>query len=260
MSRMRRLAAALAGLALLAAPAPGPAAVAVEKPIQPGALVQVVHGGEDLVSGEPEDAFCTLNFVFKDTKRRLYIGTAGHCARRTGLVALDENERRIGTVVYRELQAYPDDELLVPFNGRDFALIRVDKARYSHVSAAVRGWGGPTGVVSSAQTEDGDTLVFYGKGMVLGDAEPTSPRPGLLDSDTTRIYRSNMPVIYGDSGGPVIHEATGKALGIVSGFNADELFRSIHIGPMLAYSVARMKAAGWNLKLVTAQYGGGLPV
>lgn len=255
----RRLVPALFGLGLLSLPAPGPAAVTIgNKPIQPGAPVIIPDQIEpDPVTGEGADALCTLNFVFRDSLYRKYIGTAGHCADKKDVV-LDYDGRRIGVVVFKE------DQLVESADGlrlRDFALIRVDKGRYADVSPAVRDWGGPTGTASSSTTQAGDVLVFSGNGEeVLGFFSQTRARPGILVEDSSTTYRADMPAVPGDSGSPVLHEETGKALGIVSSIIVPDFPQTTDIGPTLPYIMARLKAAGWNVRLVTAQYGGGLPV
>src|ERR1700741_2363730 len=71
---------------------------------------------------------CTLNFVYKTSAGKLYIGSAGHCAKNTGMRAKDENEHEFGTVVYTINSTTTND---------DFALIDIDAAKYGAVTPAV---------------------------------------------------------------------------------------------------------------------------
>jgi hypothetical protein len=223
----RTLPIALAALAF-ALPANAPAAPRVTA-IQPGAQVSTPVGN------------CTLNYVFQEADGTKYIGTAGHCAH-TGQVArtLSPN-REIGPVVWRENSAAP---------GIDFALIRIDPARYAEVEPAVRMYGGPTGVTSASETQIGDLLEVTGYGIVFGAAETTRHRVGILLSDSDHEYVADMIAVNGDSGGPVLHSRTGKALGVVSRYN---LPSSTDIGPTVGRILQKLRAAGYpSITLVTA--------
>lgn len=240
MTGVLRRAGRLAGVAsvfvmLLGVPVPGRAA---DKPIQPGAVINAPHG-------------CTFNFVFRDANRRLYIGTAGHCVDRVGQVVTDGQDRGVGTVVYRRQD---------PGDYDDFALIRIYSSRYGDVNPAVRHWGGPTGYTTHTQTATGDRVLLSGYGMIFDLTSATRPRPGVLVQDDHADYRTYSPSIFGDSGGPVLHEATGKALGVVSGFIVPEFPQTISDGPTVARALYLLKTGGIKVSLVTAPYGGGLPI
>lgn len=225
----RRL--APAGLAIVALalllPRPAPAA---ESPIQPGA--QVIGSA----------SWCTLNFVFARGADR-YIGTAGHCTVAPGERMRTGSGEEFGTVVFRQNSS-----------DLDFALIEVDAGKRSAVNPAVRAWGGPTGVAAASETLAGDTLLFHGYGAGFGLTRLTRPRTGALVHDDASSYEANMAAVPGDSGAPVVHAATGKALGIVSRFNAYGLPPSTDAGPTVAHIISRLAGAGWTVTLVTAPY------
>lgn len=223
----RRFAHALAlalAAGVLAAPATGRAE---ETEIQPGAQMTAPGG-------------CTFNFVFRGGST-LYIGTAGHCTGGAGS-RVSNVEGQMGTVVYK-----------INSGLDDFSLIRIDADRYDQVNPSVRRWTGPTGYTVSAETTTGDVVMLYGYGIVYGSNAVTRGRPGMLASDDSRSYRAEILVIFGDSGGPVMH-ASGKALGVVShlpfGYPA----------PLEGTTVERilvlLAGAGINVQLVTAPYAG----
>ena len=198
-------------------------------PIQPGAYVSTKGAG------------CTLNFLFTDVKKRRYVGTAGHCSAKVGDVSLDADDERIGTIVFRE----NDGEM-------DFSLIAVDRARYGDLKATVLGWGGPTGVTKPADTAQLDVVLHYGHGLLYGSNEATRPRRGVLVLDDAERYVVNTPVIFGDSGGPVLHAPTGRALGVISRLSTDP--PSTLVGPTVESILKRLAQQGFKLTLTTAPY------
>jgi len=193
--------------------------------IQPGGLVQSSVGS------------CTLNFVFRDGAGRLYIGTAGHCTKGSGERMIAGDGNRFGTVVYSK-NAGNDD----------FALIQIDPDKYGSVNPAVRTWGGPTGYTTSSETSLGDRLLLYGYGLGFSLTATTRPRQGILVSDDANKYEADTLAVQGDSGGPFLHMATGKALGIVSHFAVGYTDQ----GPTVERVLALSAAAGFTLSLVTA--------
>ena len=187
---MRRVL-ALTALLALTLPAPADAAVAVVQ-IQPGAAISTPIGG------------CTLNFVYKDQFDVTYIGTAGHCAN-VGHRINSGDGTEFGTVVFSE-NAYPVN---------DFALIKIDEEDLDLVSPAMRYWGGPTGLFTFGEGARNDTLLAYGYGIGYGTTEYTRRRIGLLQTTHPQKYTAALNCIFGDSGGPVVHGPTGKALGVI---------------------------------------------
>lgn len=203
------------------------AAAPAQTSIQPGAQIFVAEGT------------CTMNFVFQRSGLT-YIGTAGHCVK-LGERPTRSNGAEFGTVVYQENQQPP---------GIDFALIRVDSAFVSQVEPSVRTYGGPVGYTVASETASRDQLLFTGYGLGFGSLAATRDRTGILMSDDADEYVANLPAVNGDSGGPILHARTGKALGIISRFNVPN---STDIGPTMPAILARVRGAGFTgLALVTA--------
>lgn len=197
---------------------------AAETRIQPGARIVRPAG-------------CTLNFVFRDAVGRLNIGTAGHCVSGVGdRVATPEGE--FGTVVFRVLRG-----------NDDFALIRIDPSAYGDVNPEMRAWGGPTGFTTANTTGIGDALLQYGYGMVYSTTAPTRGRGGVLYNDNAQSYHAEVPAIFGDSGGPVIHAATGRAMGIVANIGGHLLN-----GPTVQRAIELLADANIDVQLVLGAY------
>jgi len=198
--------------------------------LQPGTEVNTPLGG------------CTLNFVFKDAQNT-YIGTAGHCVSGTGGRVSTPGHGQWGTVV-------------VDIDGAtDFALIRVDAAKLSAVRADVQHWGGPTGIITAAETATGDVLAIYGYGIGFSTTEPTRAKQGVLLSDSANQYVADTWAVWGDSGGPVLHKDTGKALGIISSYNFPV---STDIGPTVPHILQQLAQRGYHVQLQTAASTGAL--
>lgn len=195
--------------------------------IQPGARISTPVGG------------CTLNFVFADASGAMYVGTAGHCVRGPGDWIRDGAGAEIGTVVYSVFHS-------AMWAVSDFALIAVHPDRYPDVQASMRYWGGPTGVIPASETSIGDEIMVYGYGIVLGSTEPTRPRPGVLIEAEEAYWRGEIPIIFGDSGGPILH-GSGRALGIVTGITGHSM-----IGMTVERALRMSAEAGYDIALVTA--------
>ena len=136
-------------------------------------------------------------------KPRLFAGTAGHCVSGVG-ARVSTEDGAFGTVAF-----HLDNE------SDDFAFIEIDREKEHLVNPRMLGFDGPSGVISGEQTQPGDAAHVYGNGIVFGESELTRPRTGVLNHADWRQYRATLPVILGDSGGPVLHE-DGSALGIVA--------------------------------------------
>lgn len=223
-------------LAIVVSPAALPASSALADAlaaIQPGNSIETPVG------------YCTLNFAFRDATGRFFMGTAGHCVEGTG-DRIRTDGASWGTVVSD----------LDETTGTDFALIRVDADKQGLVVPAVRHWGGPTGVSDYTTTNRGDVVAFYGYGMGFEVHETVRARQGLLWSDSPNEYSTDMPAVWGDSGGPVLHKETGEALGVISQFN---LPFSTDIGPSVARILQDLRAGGFaGIDLVTAPATGAL--
>jgi trypsin len=199
-------------------------------PLQPG----------DIVNGPVGQ--CTLNFVFDgqgSLAGNVYFGIAAHCVE-PGNVMSSTGYAAFGTAVY-------DDDAFT-----DFALIQVNTAVVPHVSSTVKGHPGlPTGVTSFAETNVGDTLKFSGYGLGFSSTSVTQERRvGVLISDNASTYCAEGPILFGDSGGPVLHGPTGKALGIVSALSIS-LVSCSPTGPTVQASLNRASLDGFPIALRT---------
>lgn len=209
----------------IAAAAPAQAA----GPLHPGDLHETTVG------------FCTLNFVY-DGGGSTYFGTADHCIERVGDPVFDSDGDRIGQVAFTG-----NDDV----SETDFAFIRVDAGRLPDVRASVRGHPAyPTGVTSASETSTGDLLQISGHGIGFDLTQPTrEQRRAVLTFDDAEVWGAAGPLINGDSGGPIVHIRTGKALGMESrlciGICTDE-------GPTVQGIIAKASAAGFPVALRTA--------
>jgi hypothetical protein len=213
------------------APDPRPAFGGLDSPIRPGSHVTTSVGS------------CTLNFVFYDSVLdegqvpAAYVGTAAHCTQRAGDRVTVPGVGEIGTVVYDSDHAG---------SGADFALIRIDDELVGRTNPQVRGFTGPTGSVTTADLGHGDLVDVYGYGVVFGRGEQTRPRRGVLMNWDESEYAINMPAVNGDSGGPVLHSSTGKALGIVSRYGFAAMPPSTDQGPLMTYVFRALDDAGFG--------------
>lgn len=200
--------------------------------------------------GSSMNGFCTYNWVFTDAAGTAYIGTAGHCTDTVGeLVALGDTDPEtdsIGVVVFDSDETMGADTLV------DFALIRLNADRVAEAHPAMLGWDGPKGWVAAGEANAGDIVGLHGYGTVLGDREATRDRSGVLLDADEREYRADMPAVPGDSGSPLIHVASGKALGIISRFNTGDIPPTTDIGPTMPFILSELEKAGFMVELATA--------
>jgi hypothetical protein len=193
--------------------------------------------------------WCTYNFLwFNPENGTHYVGTAAHCTElgeRMPLVGYGE----IGTTVF------DSDESPGADAGIDFALILLDGGVNLLAHPKMVEHDGPKGYVEAADVARGDELEHHGYGMVFGSLEPTRSRPGVLlafDDD----YCSQSVVWWGDSGSPVLHADSQKALGIVSRAGwfecaTDGAPGSQLRGATIGYILRETAAAGWPIELAT---------
>jgi hypothetical protein len=200
---------------------------------------------------------CTLNFLWRGTDGRSYIGTAGHCLLEgsdvrqvvfgpgDGPPARDGTGRRIGEFAYAAL-----DE------SSDFALIRLDAG--VPADPQVCQFGGPTGL--DVGVVPGLTALQYvGRGTLTGNLAPARTQLA-LDGDT-RFVTGLGVASAGDSGSPLVG-VDGRAIGVVVAtgpalpFAPTGLFVfSMRVAPEMGRAGAAM---GLGFELVTAPLGGGL--
>lgn len=225
---------------LVAAPAAGAVT------IQPGMQADLRPGGGS----------CTMNFVFdglgKD-RGRVFIGTAAHCSVHDGDAALRDEvyagEEPIGRVA---MVGNAED------HADDYMLVEILTSLHGSVVPEVRGHPGmPTGFTTGASVAADDQVLFSGYGLAFGQTQPTrEEREGQLVKADDGYYQVFGPLMQGDSGGPVLHGPSGRALGTVSGNCSD--VGCLGDGPTVQGILARVRARGMELQLRLA--GAGAPV
>ncbi len=179
--------------------------------IQPGAL---------MTNG------CTMNWIVADEIGALYFGTAGHCAGRGSTVGI-AGIGSVGRVVYGISQGI----------GRDFALVKIDRARYPLVDPTLCHWGGPSlpplssGVggtvplprpyafmpdpIGLGDPVQSGAALHYGWGVGTSQREETRARPAIATmypGTALTIAGSASP---GDSGSPIMF-ADGRPAGVIT--------------------------------------------
>ena len=214
---------------LLSAP---PASGQAGDPLQPGDYVATDVGS------------CTLSFVYDGLGAyagRVYLGTAAHCVERVGELVRDEDGAAFGQVAL-----IGDADV----TAQDYAFIEVLPDHVGRVFAGVKGWPQyPTGYTRSSETQFGDVIRMSGYGLGY-DLLPLTreQRVGIVMSDDASEYVVTGLDTWGDSGGPFVHEATGKAYGIVSrlciGLCTSE-------GPTVEGILAKAAARGFTVQLRT---------
>lgn len=201
-----------------------------------------------------EDTLCTLNFVYRGSDGRNYIGTAGHCLsdedgeelsgehfwpKRTGPVAMDGAGSPIGRFTYSVLRGV-----------RDISLIRLNKGVVPNPELCT--YGGPT-AINNDLTGNALALNFYGKGVLLGSLMParTLIANGMPDPD---IVHAEGPASPGDSGAGVV-SADGRAVGVLVTFGlhtGDAGFGLVGITRLAPQLAMAREATGIRFRLVPA--------
>lgn len=170
------------------------------------------------------DGSCTTNFVFAPADNRtLYIGSAAHCFGDVDIGA-DVTVAGIdgaGTLAYCSWATIAGNDTCPETTDEegdlnDFALVAIDPEHRDTVHPAVLGFGGPTGLVTSAAR--GDEVMSYGNSALRDPApDDLDSRRGYVVSHrewTTNFYLAG-PGIPGDSGSDLM-KADGTALGVVT--------------------------------------------
>ncbi len=94
-------------------------------------------------------------------------------------------------------------------------------------------------------------MSVYGYGMVVGETAPTRARSGVLVSTTPTLYRADMPAVNGDSGGPLLEAATGRAVGIISHYGLTPVVPTTDEGPLMTFVLSELDRAGFDMTLAT---------
>lgn len=225
---MRAAAIMITALVLLVGPA-----TATIGTIQPGDVMTSSTGG------------CTLNFVFDGVgalEGNVYIGTAAHCVSAVGQSISSSPYQDFGTVA------------IIGSADRarsDWAFILVKAEFEQYVRAAVKGHPEfPTGIATMADTLPGHPIQLSGYGMVFGSTTPTQEqRVGVLTIHEVDRVQIAAPVIFGDSGGPIVHIPSGKALSLNSRLCA--VGACTEIGPAYDNVMLQAAARGFTVELRT---------
>jgi hypothetical protein len=261
----------LAGLTLaIAAFAPGVAgawAPAGSATIKPGNMT--FTGG----------AQCTSNFIFQGGSD-VYIGQAAHCSgtgAATETDGCDSGSLPIGTPVEVTGASQPGTLVYnswVTMQGlgetnpdacayNDFALVRLNPADVANVNPSVPGFGGPTGLGSSAAML-GDTVFTYGNSSLRGGVTKLSPKQGIVvqsqGNGWSRDVYTVTPGIPGDSGSGFM-DGSGRAIGVLSTVQLAPLAGSNGVGDLrheLDYMHAHSSFGGVNLVNGTEPFNGNL--
>ena len=198
----------------------GPATAATAGRVGPG--MQLVTAGRA----------CTANFVFRDARRRVFLGYAASCATRrpvTASRACDARSLPLGTTVrlvdggrtlghgvlrYSSVRALRragvTDAATCAAN--DFALVRLTGAAKRLVTSTVPYWGGPSGV---GELPANGATVF---GLARPDADGRSlPRVGTVVSTATGAVTVSTPLASTRRArGAGFLDAQGRAVGILT--------------------------------------------
>ena len=154
---------------------------------------------------------CTLNFLWRGSDGRDYIGTAGHCVLEgtsqtqavyppgEGPQARDATGHPIGEFAYAALDAISD-----------FALIRLDPGVVA--SPEICRFGGPTGL-DVGPIPGLTPLHHVGRGSLTGTLVPARTQLAVEGRDA-RVLTSLGVASPGDSGSPVVG-LDGRAVGVV---------------------------------------------
>jgi hypothetical protein len=266
-----KLLGALAGLALaIAAFAPGVAGAWAP------AGSATIHPGVETVT---EGAQCTANFIYQDGGG-VYIGQAAHCSGTGGSTETNgcdsgslpvgtpvqvDGASRPGTMVYNSwitMQALGEsDPDTCAFN--DLALVKLDPADVANVNPSVPGFGGPTGLGSSAAML-GDDVFTYGNSSLRLGVTKLSPKQGKVvlsqGNGWSREVYTASPGIPGDSGSGFM-DGSGKAIGILSTLQAAPLPGSNGVGDLrheLDYLHAHTSFGGVSVVNGTEPFNGNL--
>ncbi len=234
---------ALLLLTALAVPGASANAAATGPRIAPG--VQMVTDG----------AQCTANFVFRDRKRRLYLGYAAHCAGkgestdtngcRTPSLPMGTRVRFVSgmnalsggaTIGYGRLRysswaamqrARTTATSVCETN--DFALVEVERAYRGRVDPTFPSYGGPTALAGVPAA--GEQVYTYGSSSLRGSSAKTG---SVVESDSrSATVFTPSPGIPGDSGSGYL-DARGRAFGVLSTVNIAPLAGTNGVGGLAA--------------------------
>lgn len=201
-----------------------------DRPIQPGAQMWTAD----------QSAKCTMGFLFySSVTKKHYVSTAAHClpvpcSGGRMLAAEMANAPAFGECKYKS-----GDERY-----KDYGLIEVYDAYASSafMTGSVRLWGGPTDYARQnrgdgiSDLQPLDTVLGFGS----TGYQRAVPKAGVAGcwSERFQLFRADMSVSVGDSGGPVLLAKNGRAVGLVSGLYPAE--QAIVAGPTISYMLGQV--------------------
>lgn len=235
------------GTALAWPPEP-PSTLPPDDGIQPG--VRVLTNGNQ---------WCTSNFVFTDGAD-LYLGVAAHCARADTFSLTNDGchdpSHPIGTPVDVEgatesgalaysswiaMQSANEANLNGICQWNDFALVRIHPQDHDRVDPAVRHFGGPTRVASSADIQANRKVLSYGHSFARLGIDPLNWKEGYVTATPQPLQYGSWhalfvtPGVPGDSGSGVML-ADGEAAGILVTLDTGGSNGMANLGKTLAYA------------------------
>lgn len=211
-------------------------------PASPASAIEPIQPGDLVVAGGTQ---CSLNFVYDGTgsqRGNVYMGTAAHCVNGVGERVKDQRGRVWGSVAFMGSSRTA---------ATDFAFIRVLSQFESAVRAGVNGHANaPRGVARAAVASFGDPVLVSGYGQIY---RPTSltreQRRGILLVATGATFHAEVPIFFGDSGGPVVQLGSNRALGVVARICAGTC--GLAVGPMVQGLIAKAADRGFHVRLRT---------
>jgi hypothetical protein len=217
-----------------------------------GALVGPARSEEELPSIHPGDLAligpyaCTYGFAFDGVgprAGRVYLLIAGHCVVDNDGSLLTEVAIESGEVIADVVAVGNPD-----YTADDWALLEVRASAVSRIRGEVRGLPGyPLGYTAASETQALDGIRVTGWGIPFFVTSATREgRWGTMGVDDSGQYTVTAPIFKGDSGGPIVHAPTGKAVGIVSRICAGTCTTA---GPSIEGIVARAASVGFPLAL-----------
>jgi hypothetical protein len=226
-----------------------------------------------------EGAQCTANFIYQDGGG-VYIGQAAHCSgtgAATETNGCEAGSLPVGTPVEVDGASQPGNMVYNSWitmqqlgetdpdacQYNDLALVRLNPADVANVNPSVPGFGGPTGLGSSAAML-GDTVYTYGNSSLRGGVTKLSPKQGVVvqsqGNGWSRAVYTVTPGIPGDSGSGFM-DGSGKAIGVLSTVAVAPLPASNGVGDLrheVDYMHAHSSFGGVSLVNGTEPFNGDL--
>ncbi|MGB0652271.1 MAG: trypsin-like peptidase domain-containing protein [Thermoplasmatota archaeon] len=207
-------------------------------------------------------SLCTLAFVMDGqgaNAGKTYFATAGHCVGHVGQTvrfAGFGGNGVLGTVAF----IAPHDT--GNFRATDYAFIEVTSDRPVLTQPRGLAWAPTSGVGQADDYAVGQFAGVSGYGSGFGFTDVTAEnRMGMMTGTADGVYYGLFPHNFGDSGGPVFHYPSGRALGIVSGYGTTGYLLSVNPsqpyvilpvqfeGPTMAHAISHAAGHGFHVSL-----------